>query len=85
MPDEPTKPVPTDSRQPGFNPEVEASKAAAEAAAQPAAPAEPEPEPKPQGGRPPIDIVNDIEARVRSVHGSHPWFEELIAELKSVL
>lgn len=33
MTDQPTKPVPTDSRQPGFNPEVEESKAAAEKAA----------------------------------------------------
>jgi len=85
MVDEPTKTVPTDSRQPGFNPEVEESKAAAAAAAHPPAPPEPEPAPKPEGGRKPLDVVNDIETRVRSTQGSHPWFEELIAELKSVL
>jgi hypothetical protein len=85
MADEQTKPAVTDSRFPGFNSEVEESKAAAEAAAHPSAPAEPEPAPKPEGGRKPIDVVNDLEARTRSTHGSHPWFEELIAELKSVL
>jgi hypothetical protein len=85
MADKSKKEPVTDSRFPGFNPEVEASKAEAEAAAAPPEPAKPEPQPKPAGVRKPLDVVNDLEARVRSVHGSHPWFEELIAELKSVL
>jgi uncharacterized protein YbbK (DUF523 family) len=85
MADETTKPAVTDSRFPGFNTEVEESKAAEAAAAAKPAPAKPEPQAAAPVPRKPIEVVNDLEARVRSEHGSHPWLEELIAELKSVL
>lgn len=81
MADESARPVPTDSRQPGFNPEVEESKAATEAAEHPPEPPKPEPAPAPPVKRDPIDVLHDIEAYVRSTHGSHPRFEELMAEL----
>jgi hypothetical protein len=81
--DEPKKPAVTDSRFAGFNPEVEESKAAAEAALHTPEPAKPEPKVDPPAPRHPFDILGDIEAWVRSVHGSHPRFEELMAELWS--
>jgi hypothetical protein len=79
--DEPKKPVVTDSRFAGFNPEVEESKAAAEAALRPPEPAKPAPTAKPPVRRDPLAILADIEAWVRNTHGSHPRFEELWAEL----
>lgn len=77
------KPAVTDSRFPGFNPEVEESHAAAAAAAQPPAADKPAPRLDPTVPRHPFDILGDIESWVRSVHGSHPRFEELMAELWS--
>jgi hypothetical protein len=81
MADETAKPVPTDSRQPGFNPEVEESKAATQAAQEQPEPPAPAPEPPPPPPRGPEEVLKDIEAYVRNVHGSHPRFEELMAEL----
>lgn len=81
MADASEKPPVVDSREPGFNPEVEASHAAA-AAGEPEPPAPPPPpEPEPPKPRGPEDIIRDLENYVRDVHGSHPRFEELMAEL----
>ncbi len=81
MADKGAKPPVTDSRFSGFNPEVEESKAAAEAAAAPPEPAKPEPKVTPPKPRDSLDVLHDLEAWVRDTHGSHPRFEELMAEL----
>jgi hypothetical protein len=85
MADKSAKPPVTDSRFPGFNPEVEESKAAAEAVATPPEPAKPEPKVAAARPRDPMDVLRDIEAYIRSTHGSHPRFEELWAELLKTL
>ena len=70
----------TDSRFAGFNPEVEASKAATEQPEpEPPPPKEPEPEPpKPRDAR---TVVQEMIQWVRDTHGSHARFEELVKEL----
>jgi len=85
MAKESTKPPVTDSRMPGFNPEVDESKAAAEAAAHPPEPTKPEPKVTPPQPRDPLDVLRDLEAWVRNTHGSHSRFEELMAELWKTL
>jgi hypothetical protein len=85
MADESEKPPVTDSRFPGFNPEVEESKAAAEAAAAPPEPPKPATVEAPPRPRDPLAILQDIEAWVRNTHGSHPRFDELWKELMAGL
>jgi hypothetical protein len=82
MADEAKKAVPTDSRQAGFNPEVEESKAAEAAAQHPPEPEKPAPKVDPPKERHPFDVLTDIESYVRNTFGSHARFEELMAELK---
>lgn len=77
---------PVDSRQPGFDPERDAAIAAEQAASSPPPPpAPPAPKVTPTVPRTLEAVLADIEAWVRSEHGSHPRFEELWAELQSVL
>jgi hypothetical protein len=85
MADTTEKPAPTDSRQPGFNTEVEESKAAEHAATHAPEPEKPAPKVDPVKERHPFDVLGDLEAYVRSTFGSHPRFEELLAELKQGL
>lgn len=82
MTDEEVKEPVVDSRQPGFNPEVEASHAEAAAAAAAAQPA-PEPAPAPPPPTKRSLLVELLEELVRA-HGNHPRMTALLEEFKQL-
>ena len=81
-----TKPAPvTDSRFAGFNPEVEASHAAAATPLPTSTTSAPAPPLATAPARTPAVILDDIETWVRNTFGSHARFEELWNELKAAI
>lgn len=86
MTDESDKPAVTDSRFPGFNPEVEESKAAAEkAAAEKAAGETAAPAAKPAAPRKPYEVMVAFMHAVANQLGNHPELKALLDELDQAL
>jgi hypothetical protein len=85
MADEPKKPAVTDSRMPGFNPEVEESKAAEAAAAAKAAAGPTPAADAEKKERAPLPIMADILAEIVDHLGNAPRFDALLEELSAAL
>jgi hypothetical protein len=74
-----------DSRQKGFNAEVDTYKAEVDKLLHPVEVVKPQAKLEPPKPRKPLEIICDLEAYVRDVFGSHPRFEELINEFWRVV